>query len=180
MPLYYLPGRNGRLDLGLGVELISRGIAFTGREQLGDFARLSFQQKIECVANDLLTDFWDEEARVLAVSFGAYLFLHAQTLIPAYIGNVLLLSPIVAGATDPRSPTSFIPPRADTLLRLAKEGAYPVPRRCEIVVGEHDWQANPAKILEFAAPMGIPVTIIPNAGHVLEKEIVGKALDRFF
>lgn len=53
MPLYYLPGRNGRLDLGLGAELISRGIDITGREQHGDFARLSFQQKIECIANDL-------------------------------------------------------------------------------------------------------------------------------
>lgn len=148
--------------------------------QDGDFARLSFQQKIECVAEDLLADFWDDEARFVAVSFGAYLFLHAQSLIPAYIGNVLLLSPIVAGAKDPRSNTSFIPPRADTLVRLASEGAYPVPRRCEIVVGEHDWQANPAKIFEFAAPMGIPVTIIPNAGHALGKDVVGKALDRFF
>jgi hypothetical protein len=48
------------------------------------------------------------------------------------------------------------------------------------VVGEHDWQSNPTIVQEFAAPLGIPVTIIPNAGHALEKEIVGKTLDRFF
>jgi hypothetical protein len=32
---------------------------------------------------------------VVAVSFGAYLFLHAQTQLPAYPGQVLLLSPIL-------------------------------------------------------------------------------------
>jgi hypothetical protein len=45
MPLYYLPGRTGRLDSGLGAELTSRGWSVAGREQHGDFARLNFQQK---------------------------------------------------------------------------------------------------------------------------------------
>jgi hypothetical protein len=100
MQLYYLPGRGGRLETGLGEALTALGLAVSGRETVGDFARLSFQEQIELVAQDLKTDFWHEDSRVIANSYGAYLFLHAQTLLPAYVGKVLLLSPIV-GELEP-------------------------------------------------------------------------------
>ena len=95
IPIYYLPGHGGRLTSGLGQALVDRGYEVVGRETVGDFARLSFQEQIELVAQDLKTDFWYEDSRVIANSYGAYLFLHAQTMLPAYVGKVLLLSPIV-------------------------------------------------------------------------------------
>jgi hypothetical protein len=40
MQLYYLPGRGGRLETGLGEALANQGLAVSGRETVGDFARL--------------------------------------------------------------------------------------------------------------------------------------------
>ena len=82
MQLYYLPGRGGHLATGLGEALAARGLAVSGRETVGDFACLSFQEQIELVAQDLKTNFWHEDSRVIANSYGAYLFLHAQPMPP--------------------------------------------------------------------------------------------------
>ncbi len=104
MRICYLPGRGGRLQTGLGEALTSRGAALSGRETVNDFARLSFAEQIQLVAEDLSTHFWYEDAHVIANSYGAYLFLHAQTLITAYIGKVLLLSPLLGPSPAARPP----------------------------------------------------------------------------
>jgi hypothetical protein len=106
-PIYYLPGRGGRLDAGLGTALIERNLLVSGRETVGEFAGLSFQEQIELVAQDIQAGFWHKESKILANSFGAYLFLHAQTLMPAYIGKVLLLSPIVGEFSNNETGTHF-------------------------------------------------------------------------
>ena len=120
MQLYYLPGRGGRLGTGLGEALTARGLSVSGRETVGEFARLSFQEQIELVAQDLKTDFWHKDSRVIANSYGAYLFLHAQTLLPAYVGRVLLLSPIVGEFSSGETATHFVPPRSRQLMKLAQ------------------------------------------------------------
>jgi alpha-beta hydrolase superfamily lysophospholipase len=91
--VYYLTGMGGRLDTGLGQGLLSRGVGIAGRELVGEFRRLDFQQQIDLVADDLKADHWHEDAHVIANSFGAYLFLHAQAQLPPYVGKVILLSP---------------------------------------------------------------------------------------
>lgn len=96
--IYCLPGRGGRLDGGLALSLQSRGFNVTGRETVGEFQRLRFSDQIQAIADDLQTSFWNQDALVVANSFGAYLFLHAQTLMPAFPGKALLLSPIVGGS----------------------------------------------------------------------------------
>ena len=64
---------------------------------------MSFPDQIETVCNDLKDNFWDESARVICNSFGAYIFLHAQAQLgEPYVGNVLLLSPIVGELDFPR------------------------------------------------------------------------------
>ena len=108
--IYCLPGRGGRLATGLGEGLSSRGFNVTGRETVGDFRSLAFQEQIDIVAEDLRTRFWQEDARVIANSFGAYLFLHAQAQMEPYVGKVLLLSPIVG---DEYFSPSWTPFQAD-------------------------------------------------------------------
>ena len=46
-------------------------------------------------------------------------------------------------------------------------------------MGELDWQSVPANVLAFTAPIGIPVTVVPQAGHMLGREYVGPLLDRW-
>ena len=75
-PVYYLAGRGGKLTDGLGRGLLQRGCSLTGRELQGDFARLSFQGQVDLIAEDL-KGYWTEDTRIIAVSYGAYLLLHA-------------------------------------------------------------------------------------------------------
>lgn len=175
--VYYLTGMGGRLDSGLGQALLSRGVDISGRELVGEFRKLDFPQQVDLVADDLQANFCQEDARVIANSFGAYLFLHAQAQMKPYIGRVILLSPIVGEFANEETGMNFIPPRADKLQRLAAAGSYPIPRHCEVHVGSEDWQSNPTNVLAFGSMLGIDVTVVPNAGHMLPKEYVGGLLD---
>ena len=80
--IHYFPGHGGTLGTGLGEGLLSRSYEVTGRETLGDFLMLPFEDQVETVAADLQGHFWREDAQVICVSFGAYLFLHAQAQLP--------------------------------------------------------------------------------------------------
>jgi hypothetical protein len=176
---YYLPGAGGRITTGLGEGLASRGWAAQGRETIGDFRRLPFQEQVDTIAEDLRQMFWREDAHVVAVSFGAYLFLHAQAQLPPFPGNVLLLSPIVGQFSSEEIGLGFIPPRAEKLKNLADEDQFPTPLNCQIHVGSEDWQSNPVNVLEFSNRLGISVTVVPGLGHQLGKEYVGSVLDRW-
>jgi hypothetical protein len=169
----------GRLDSGLGQALLDKGLAVTGRELVGEFRKLAFNEQVDAVANDLQSNFWDKDARLIANSFGAYLFLHAQAQLPPYPGKVILLSPIVGEFANQETEMNFIPPRSAQLLELAKTGLYPAPLTCEIHVGSEDWQSNPTNVELFGSLTGLKVTVVPEAGHMLPKEYVSMLLDKW-
>jgi len=177
--VYYLTGMGGRLDSGLGQALLSRKLGVAGRELVGEFRQLGFQAQVDAVSTDLQDGFWSPDARVIANSFGAYLFLHAQAHLPPYPGRVILLSPIVGEFANQETEMNFIPPRSKQLLELAKTGSYPAPLNCEIHVGSLDWQSNPANVEMFGSLVGLKVTVVLEAGHMLPKEYVNNLLDRW-
>lgn len=98
--IYLLPGFGSRLDTGLGGALLQRGFNVSGRETIGDFRALPFDEEVTVVSADLRHHFWRNDARVIANSFGCYLFLHAQAQLRPFVGRVLLLSPIVGEFTQ--------------------------------------------------------------------------------
>ncbi len=169
----------GRLETGLGQALLSKGLDVTGRELTGEFRQLGFQEQVDAVAIDLQVSFWSPDSRVIANSFGAYLFLHAQAQLSPYPGNVILLSPIVGEFANQDTEMNFIPPRSEQLLAVAKTGSYPSPLNCEIHVGSLDWQSNPNNVEMFGALTGLKVTVVPEAGHMLPKEYVNNLLDQW-
>ncbi len=177
--VYYLTGMRGTLDTGVGIGLLSRGYKVSGRELVGEFRSLNFQKQIDLICEDLRNSFWDSDARVIANSFGAYLFLHAQTQMDPYVGKVTLLSPIVGEFGTGEGMMNFIPPRSEKLFQLVEAGSFPVPKQCEIHVGSEDWQSNPVNVQKFGSMLGIDVTVVPNAGHSLPKEYVGALLDEW-
>jgi hypothetical protein len=153
--IYYLPGHGGRLETGLGAALLDRGYNVTGRQTLGEFKDIPFSEQTAIIAEDLLSHFWKKEALVIANS------------------------PIIGEFTAEDVQTSFIPPRAGQLQRLALEGSFPKPERCEIHVGELDWQSIPANVQKFAELVGLEVTVVPGDGHMLSKPYVSAILDRW-
>ncbi len=177
--IYYLPGRGGKLETGLGSNLLARGLQISGRELLGEFTRLPFEEQVLTVADDLRKHFWTPKARVICNSFGAYLFLHAQSILEPFCGKVLLLSPILGAALNESTGMTFVPPRAERLMELASSKTFPTPIRCEFHVGESDWQSDPEAVAKFCGPQKIHFRIVPNAGHQLPKAYVNEQLDRW-
>jgi hypothetical protein len=177
--IYLLPGSGGTMNKGLGAELSRRGYTLYGRETVGEFGSLRFDEQISIVADDLQEHFWQSNARVIANSYGAYLFLHAQASMPPFVGRVLLLSPIVGAIDDEHSFRQFVPPRSDKLKQLAADGKLPVPSRIEIHVGEHDWQSLPAEVTKLGNALGIPVSVVPGQGHRLDPAYVSGLLDKW-
>ena len=56
---------------------------------------------------------------------------------------------------------------------------YPIPKRCEIHVGELDWQSDPDNVAALAKLTGWNMTVVRGAGHMLPKDYVGMVLDRW-
>jgi hypothetical protein len=177
--IYYLPGHGGHLDAGLGAELMRRGYDLAGRQTVGPFRDLTFTEQIELVAADLRSEFWHPEAKVIANSFGAYLFLPAQTLLPPYVGQALLLSPIVGSFENEERMMFFEPPRPGQLQAMTEAKTYPISQHCEFHVGELDWQSDPKAVEPLAAAWGHSVTIVPGGEHRLDKQYVSDLLDRW-
>lgn len=177
--IYYLPGHGGQISTGLGAGLLSRGFDVSGRETNGEFRKLRFTEQMEIIAEDLKMAYWHEDACVIANSFGAYLFLNAQRLLPPFVGRVLLLSPIIGEFSSEEIRMGFIPPQAGKLMELAISGTYPTPKQCEIYVGDQDWQSDPESVQRWAGMLKIPATIVPGAGHMLGKDYVSSILDRW-
>ena len=62
--IYHLPGRGGEITTGLGQGLLDRGCSIVGRETRGAFLKLTFQQQLDAICNDLQDDFWSADARL--------------------------------------------------------------------------------------------------------------------
>lgn len=175
--IYYLPGMGGRLGSGLGEELSRRGFVLSGRETIGAFKKLRFSEQVDAVKQDLVERFWKPEARVIANSFGGYLFLHAQLVLGSFPGRVLLLSPVIGATAQGETGMWFYPPRADALKQAAQVGRFPKPHNIEVHVGEEDWQSGPQALVEFCKAVGIKVRMVPGRGHMLGSDYVGPLLD---
>ncbi len=177
--VYYLPGANGRLETGLGEGLASRGFRVWGRATVGDFKKLSFQEQVDIIAGDLQGPLWHPEARVVANSYGGYLFLHAQLQMPAYIGRVLLLSPILGAFENEARGQYFVPPRADRIKEAIKTGSLQAPVNMEVHVGSEDWQSVAVELQALLSGVNAKVTIASSLGHMLGRSYVGSVLDKW-
>ena len=177
--VYFLPGQGGSLFGGLGTALRKRGAEVVGRELQGEFKKLPFAAQVAAIAGDLRRDHWRDEALVVASSFGAYLFLHAQLELPPFAGRVLLLSPIVGAFGSARVQMGFVPPRSKRIAERVEAGDYPSPARCEVHVGSEDWQSNPDSVATLGRALKIPVFVVANGGHRLSPGYVDPLLDRW-
>ena len=130
--VYCLPGYGGRLDTGLGAALLQRGFSIAGRMTVGDFRSMRFADQVATVASDLQDKFWQPDAQVIANSFGAYLFLHAQAALPPFPGRVLLLSPIVGEFDHADQPVHFSPPLPNRLVQLVAKDQLTCPLDAQI------------------------------------------------
>ena len=185
MPLiYYLPGRGGRLNAGLGIELSARGYDLIGREiagtgprdQSNPFASLSFQQQVEVIQHDLKTHAWTPEALVIGNSFGAYLIAHSILQLGEFPGKCLFLSPVLGAVKT--TGMLFKPPKSSALKDAIETRSFPS-IILDIIVGsrdEHFVHEVAKKLDQLTAGT---ITIFDGEGHRLSHEIVKDKLDHW-
>ncbi|SET40700.1 hypothetical protein [Thorsellia anophelis] len=175
--IYLLPGRGRQLTEGLGSELIRRGYSLRGRDLESEFGKYPFEKQLEIVREDLANYCWSDSSKVIAISFGAYLFLQAQAEISPYIGRVLLLSPIIGEVINLELGRYFIPPQSKRIELMTSQGLYPIPKQLEIHVGEKDWQCPIEVMKEIALQWKVKLSVVPEQEHRLNEQYVGKILD---
>ena len=185
MPLiYYLPGRGGRLNAGLGIELSARGYDLIGREiagtgprdQSNPFASLSFQQQVEVIQHDLKTHAWTPEALVIGNSFGAYLIAHSILQLGEFPGNCLFISPVLGAVKT--TGMLFKPPKSKALTDAIMNGSFP-PITLDILVGSRDEHFLPEVAAKLDQLTEGNITIIDDQGHRLNHGIVKAKLDQW-
>lgn len=177
--IYLLPGRGRKLSEGLGAELCRRGYTLKGHSLESDFGRYSFDEQLAVIQSDLQNEFWHSSSKIIAVSFGAYLFLQAQADMAPYIGQVLLLSPIIGEVINLELGRYFIPPRAEKIKLMSRDGNYPIPKQIEVHIGEEDWQCPLKDMQKIANQWDISLSIVASQSHRLEESYVGNVLDRW-
>ena len=177
--IYYLTGRGGQLDKGVGQGLLNRGYKLSGREASGKFDTLSIQNQIDLITQDLQGSFWHKDAKVIAVSYGAYLLLHALSELEPYQGSILLLSPVLGGVCGGESMHYFSPPRSDKLINMIDNESFPKPRKIEIHVGDKDWQSPYERAMKFAEAFGGHCHVLPDTGHQLGEQYVSPVLNEW-
>jgi len=180
--IYYVPGRGGRLKVGLGQELSARGYDVIGREisgkgprdQSNPFASLSFQKQVEVIQHDLQTHFWTPEALVIGNSFGAYLIAHAILKLGNLPGKCLFLSPVLRAVKT--SGMLFKPPKSDALRDAIENRSFPL-IILDILVGSRDEHFLPDVAEKLSQITKGKTIVIDNAGHRLNHETVKATLN---
>ena len=181
---YYVPGRGGRLNEGLGLGLSSRGYDLMGREiagpgprdQSNPFASLSFQQQVQVIQHDLKTHFWTPEALVIGNSFGAYLIAHSILQLGKFPGKCLFLSPVLGAVKT--TGMLFKPPKSGALKDAIESRSFPL-IILDIIVGSRDEHFVPEIAEKLGQLTSGSITVLDDEGHRLGDKIVKDKLDHW-
>jgi len=177
--VYYLPGRGGRVATGLGEGIIELGYEPSGLETPWSFEGLTFQEQLDMIIQDLRASFWTKNAKIVAVSYGAYLLLNALSEHEPFPGSILLLSPVLGEVTNGKTMRYYSPPRPSKIIEQANAGEFPHPKHIEIHVGDNDWQSPYERVVNFANALGGNYAIVPDTKHDLGKSYVFPILKKW-
>ena len=175
MGVYFVSGRGGQLNEGLGAAIQSYPHHFLGRAVSGDFEKLTHTTQVQTIQDDLATMPTGESTLLVAHSYGAYLLLHALIKYPQPIDRLVLISPVTGSAMG--NGRFFRPPGTKALSQALTEQAIPLPNSGVLVTGEHDWQSPAERGRDIASQLGMKFSLVPNAGHRLPVEFVKKILN---
>ena len=171
----YITGRGGSGIGGLSAYLATLDDDFAVAPIDPEFLRQDIQGQV-----DATRDFINlESGNVIANSYGAYLLLLSLIDQPPLPIRTLLLSPVLGTAISEERMLLSRPPREKTLHKAIAEQRLGMPSYLEIVTGQEDEICDPALARQVGEKMGIPVSILPNQGHMLEPSSVEDAIQRF-
>lgn len=176
--VYLLPGRSNSLR-EIGKHIAGWGLDVCGRELVAPFASWPFSDQLSVIKQDLNANYWHEDAHIIGHSYGGYLLLHALAELPPFPGHVLLLSPVLGAAIDPKNFMASYPPRAKRLLELARAEQFPIPNSLLIHTGAADSGCDPRLAERLGQLLGGKVHVVAGQGHELAPAYVECVLRDF-
>jgi len=159
--VYYLPGRGGSVESGLGEWLTANTNCVAGRSLDAELKGLEFNEQVDFIERDILHG----PAAVVASSYGAYLFLHALSRVAAFEGHIYLISPILGPAIGEGH--YFRPPQSKYLAGLIEQNKFPRKLCITAIVGSEDWQSQPKRVCNTMDALNGTARVIEGAGHRL-------------
>ena len=171
----YITGRGGSGTGGLSIHLATLDDDYDVLPIDPEFLQKDIQGQV-----DSIREFIDlDSGNVIANSYGAYLLLLSLIDQPPLRVRTLLLSPVLGRAISEERMLFSRPPREKTLHQAISEQRLGMPDHLEIVTGEEDEICDPALARQIGEQMKIPVSILPNEGHMLAASSVERVLNRF-
>ena len=173
----YITGRGGSGIGGLSAYLATLDDDYDVLPIDPEFLQQDIQGQVDSIREFINLD----SGNVIANSYGAYLLLLALIDQPGPCIRVLLLSPVLGRAISEERMLFSRPPREKTLHKAIAEQRLGMPDYLEIVTGEEDEICDSALgKAEIGKQLNIPVSILPNEGHMLEPSSVEGALRRLW
>jgi len=106
--------------------------------------------------------------------------LHTLADLELFPGKVLLCSPVLGAAVAKNGSFGSLPPRAEKLVKLAEDKAFPAPRYVEIHTGAEDNGCDPMLASRFAELVkNTKLYVVAGAGHQLDQEYLRAMLSKF-
>lgn len=175
--IFYISGRGGDIHTGLGEYLKKLSKNFDGLSLTDSFLNTPFSEQVSELRT-AITAATEKQARIVANSYGAYLFLHALINLPKIESRVLLLSPVLGACmTESRY---IRPPGVKTLYQALQDNLIPVPEHIELHTGEDDKTCAPVMACEFNELIPLhKLKIIPHQGHMIDKPVVRRIVKDF-
>lgn len=178
--IYLIPGRKSKIDGVLGQNIMKLGFDICGREVRDEFERYPISHQLEIICNDIRSNFWGKEYKLIGRSYGGYLIMHAliEFLPEVYPGKVLLFSPVL-GASTIVNGHGVIPPRPKKILEFSKSKKLDK-LDIEIHIGDKDIGCE--YILAEDVCFNISnskLYIVRGAPHKLEDEYTHNVLKKF-
>ena len=171
----YITGRGGSGIGGLSAYLATLDDDFDVLPIDPEFLLQDIQGQVDSIREFINLD----SGNVIANSYGAYLLLLSLIDQPPLPVRTLLLSPVLGRAISEERMLFSRPPREKTLHQAISEQRLGMPDHLEIVTGEEDEICDPALAKQIGKQLNIPVSILPNEGHMLVPSSVEHALNRF-
>ena len=155
------------------------GYEVHGRELVGAFEELRISKQVEIIQNDIKNGFWDAQSKIVANSYGAYLFLHTILDMEKFEGKVLLFSPLLGMSRMMPNRPIVRPPRGRKILEYAKNGKFPK-INIEVHTGMDDEICDPKLVEEiFSRRDNCKLFIVDKASHRLDKGYIERVLMKF-
>ena len=179
MQIIYITGRGGDANKGLGAYLKELDANRIGLSMNKQFLTLSFEEQVGVVAK-LIGDFDSPNTRIIANSYGAYLCLHALIDAPQYQSHILLLSPVIGAALNPKHLAYARLPGCQRYKLAVVEKRITRPASIAIHIGSDDMGYDPQPFSEFCSSLeSCELNVIENQGHTLDRVTVQSIIYQF-